>query len=38
MKPLRRNILLKNWKGRVMYTPSLRHAVMRLGLGSIRVG
>ena len=34
---LRRNILLKNWKSRVVFNPTLRKAVMKSGIQSVKV-
>jgi hypothetical protein len=35
--PLRRNIFLKTLKSRVVFNPSLRTVVMRLGLQSMDI-
>ena len=37
MKKLHRNIFLKNFKSRVIFNPTLRRAVMRLGLQAVRI-
>jgi flavin-dependent dehydrogenase len=34
---LRRNILLKNWKSRVVFNPTLRKAIMKSGIQSVKV-
>ena len=37
MKKLQRNIMLKNFKSRVIFNPTLRAAVMRSGLQAVRM-
>jgi len=34
---LRRNILLKSWKSRVVFNPTLRKAIMKSGIQSVKV-
>jgi len=31
------NLFLKNWKSRVVFTPSFRKAIMKSGLQSVRM-